>query len=140
METNEPTLSTGAAEHGGAVVYVDHSAGPDRTGVTVMPPRHAKTQTMAVLASVMAMSTPTAATGMATVSAARRASPIRATQHGTAAALKAEAPQVRGVRQLEGVCPGEPFCSCGAGVIALPRDPQRAARKVRMTAKRRRGW
>ncbi len=65
---------------------------------------------------------------------------VRPTADRIAAALKAEAPQVRGVRQLEGVCPGEPFCSCGDGVIALPRDPKRAARKVRMAAKRRRGW
>ena len=65
---------------------------------------------------------------------------VRPTADRIAAALKADAPQVRGVRQLEGVCPGEPFCSCGAVDIALPRDPKRAARKVRMAAKRRRGW
>lgn len=72
----------------------------------------------------------------------RRGSPYLdlATAHGTAAALKAEAPQVRGQRQLEGVCPGEPFCSCWASAIALPRDTKRAARKVRMATKRRRGW
>lgn len=65
---------------------------------------------------------------------------VRPTSERIAAALKAEAPQVRGQRQLEGVCPGEPFCSCWASAIALPRDTKRAARKVRMATKRRRGW
>lgn len=124
METNEPTLSTGAAEHGGAVVYVDHSAGPDRTGVTVMPPRHAKTQTMAVLASALALATPTSAIGMATASAARRSSPYLdlATKHGTAAALKAEAPHVHRENASE------------------RRADQRDARRRRRAAQRRRGW
>lgn len=64
---------------------------------------------------------------------------LHPTSERIAAALKAEAPQVRGQRQLEGVCPGEPFCSCWASAIALPRDTKRAARKVRMATKRRRG-
>lgn len=136
MDTNEPTLSTGAAESGSPCVGVDYAIGPDRTGVIVMPPRHSKTMAMAAMRAAVAPEVGAAP------AARRRGSPYLdlATKHGTAAALKAEAPQVRGQRQLEGVCPGEPFCSCWASAIALPRDTKRAARKVRMATKRRRGW
>ncbi len=68
----------------------------------------------------------------------RTEKPAPSTAHGTAAALKAEAPQV-------------PLCilrfRCGGGgeyARLIAREDkliaQRAARKVRMAAKRRRGW
>lgn len=72
----------------------------------------------------------------------RRRSPYRdlATSHGISAALKAEEPQIYGMREVNLGCPEGPWCDCGMMTIELSRDAKRAARKVRMARKRRRGW
>lgn len=114
MDTNEPTLSTGAAEISGVGVI----ATPPRRDVIGVPPRHSKTMAMAAMLAAVGAPESGAAPAVR-----RRGSPYLnlATAHGTAAALKAEAPQAPLLDNEH-------------------RIAQRAARKVRMAAKRRRGW
>ena len=114
MDTNEPTLSTGAAEIAGVGVI----ATPPRRDVIGVPPRHSKTMAMAAMLAAVG------APEMGAAPAARRlGSPYLdlATKHGTAAALKAEAPQAPLLDNEH-------------------RIAQRAARKVRMARRRRRGF
>lgn len=74
----------------------------------------------------------------------RRGSPYLdlATAHGTAAALKAEAPQPNPLRYRVGTAAynGESDVAAALDEKDGHRIAQRAARKVRMATKRRRGW
>ena len=74
----------------------------------------------------------------------RRGSPYLelATAHGTAAALKAEAPasESHDLLAIQADSMGFDGPASHHARMAKYRADQRAARKVRMTAKRRRGW
>lgn len=72
----------------------------------------------------------------------RKERPAPSEMHGIAAALKAEAPQPdpHYLRAAFSESAGLDECVRHHDLMADHRDSQRAARKVRMAAKRRRGW